>query len=408
MSHFYVVKHFCFSCPKKTYICTVFHVFLMAGIYIHIPFCKSRCIYCGFFSTTSLALRNDYVQAVCRELALRRDYLQGASVETIYFGGGTPSQLSLRQLAVLFDAIYNIYNVRAREITVECNPDDVGRTEGHENFLAGLRRLGVNRLSMGVQTFDDDRLRFLHRRHTAKQAVSAVTQAQSAGFDNISIDLMFGFPGQTLPSWRQDVDKALTLNVQHLSAYSLMYEEGTKLERMVADGELAEIADEQSHAMYEYLLDATAEKGFTHYEISNFAQPGCQSRHNSGYWHGVPYLGVGAGAHSFDGKVRQHNADDLLAYIRGGEKGLYPSEQEVLTPAEQYDEFVFTALRTRQGLNLQMLNQRFGTDFHDYCMKNAAEHIRAGRLVRENNSLRLSRNGLFVSNDIMSDLMWAE
>ena len=380
----------------------------MAGIYLHIPFCKSRCVYCGFFSSTSLTLCNDYVQAVCRELDLRRDYLQDAPIDTIYLGGGTPSILTLRQLSTLFDTIYNIYNVRAREITVECNPDDVSHIGESEAFLDGLRRLGVNRLSIGVQTFDDARLRFLHRRHTANQAFTAVALAQSAGFDNVSIDLMFGFPGQSLDSWRQDVDKAMAINVQHLSAYSLMYEEGTMLERMLSRGELVEVPDELSLAMYEYLLDAAAERGLEHYEISNFALPGYQSLHNSGYWRGVPYLGVGAGAHSFDGKTRQSNAKDLLAYIRGGEKGAFPTEQEVLTPSEQYDEFVFTALRTREGMDLQTLYSRFGSALYGYCLSCAGKHIEAGRLVYENNRLRLSRSGLFVSNDIMSDLMCVE
>ena len=374
----------------------------MAGIYIHIPFCKSRCIYCGFFSTTSLALRDDYVRAVCQELQLRRDELAGQCVETIYFGGGTPSQLSLHHISQILETIYNIYNVRVREVTLECNPDDANEC------LQQLRTLGVNRLSMGVQTFDEARLRFLHRRHTATQAVDAVRMAQKTGFNNISIDLMFGFPKQTLAEWKQDVNTALSLGVQHLSAYSLMYEEGTLLERLMSQGEVEELDEETSLAMYEYLLDATAAAGFEQYEISNFAQPGMQSLHNSAYWHGIPYLGIGAGAHSYDGQTRQFCPDSLADYLEGIRQGVVPLQQEVLTTTERYDEFVFTALRTRCGLDMAELNRRFGQTLYDYCLKNAQNHIEQGRLHYVAGRLRLSRKGLFVSNDIMSDLMWTD
>lgn len=372
----------------------------MAGIYIHVPFCKSRCIYCGFFSTTQLSLRDEYTRAVCRELELRKDYLQGQPIETIYFGGGTPSQLPLQHIERMLNTIYNIYNVRAREITVECNPDDA------EKLVKGLHTLGINRLSMGIQTFNDERLQFLHRRHTAAQAAEAVQQAQTAGFDNISIDLMFGFPSQTLDEWKQDVNKAASLGIQHLSAYSLMYEEGTPLEQMLSRGDITETDDEHSLAMYEYLLDATAEAGFEHYEISNFALPGKRSLHNSSYWHGIPYLGIGAGAHSFDGETRQFNPNFLSDYINGVQQGNIPFEKESLNEAEKYNEFVFTALRTREGMNTTELARRFGKTFHDYCLKNAQQHIYHKTLVLENGQLHLSRGGLFISNDILSDLMW--
>ena len=372
----------------------------MAGIYIHVPFCKSRCIYCGFFSTTQLSLRDEYTRAVCRELELRKDYLQGQPIETIYFGGGTPSQLPLQHIERMLNTIYNIYNVRAREITVECNPDDAGK------LVKGLHTLGINRLSMGIQTFNDERLQFLHRRHTAAQAAEAVQQAQTAGFDNISIDLMFGFPSQTLDEWKQDVNKAASLGIQHLSAYSLMYEEGTPLEQMLSRGDITETDDEHSLAMYEYLLDATAEAGFEHYEISNFALPGKRSLHNSSYWHGIPYLGIGAGAHSFDGETRQFNPNSLSDYINGVQQGNIPFEKESLNEAEKYNEFVFTALRTREGMNTTELARRFGKTFHDYCLKNAQQHICHKTLVLENGQLHLARGGLFISNDILSDLMW--
>ena len=230
----------------------------MAGIYLHIPFCKSRCIYCGFFSTTSLQKRHDYVDAVVEELCQRRSFLANQPIDTIYFGGGTPSQLPPEELERMLDAIRYIYNVReGAEVTLEGNPDDLTPT-----FLQRLRQMGVNRLSMGVQSFDDTRLRFLRRRHTDAQAMQAVRDAQAAGFTNISIDLMFGFPGQTLDQWKQDVQTALSLQVQHLSAYSLMYEEGTLLERMLTAGEIEEVDDEVSLQMYEYLMEAIEAAGY--------------------------------------------------------------------------------------------------------------------------------------------------
>lgn len=371
----------------------------MAGIYVHIPFCKSRCIYCGFFSTTSLEMRHDYVSAVVDELARRRDFLQGEDVCTIYLGGGTPSQLPIEEIERMMTAIYNIYNVReGAEVTLEGNPDDLT-----PDYLADLKRVGINRLSMGVQTFDDARLHFLRRRHSAQQAIQAVRDAQEAQFDNISIDLMFGFPSQTLDAWKQDVQTALSLQVQHLSAYSLMYEEGTRLEQMLQRGEVAEIDEETSLQMYEYLMDALADAGYRHYEISNFALPGKESRHNASYWHGIPYLGVGAGAHSFDTQHRYHNMESLKDYLSGA-----PMVMEHLTQEERYDEHVFTGLRTAEGIRLGDIETLFGTAMKDYCLSNAQPHIHAGRLRFEHGVLCLTRKGIFVSNDIMSDLMWME
>ncbi|MBR1519616.1 MAG: radical SAM family heme chaperone HemW [Bacteroidaceae bacterium] len=371
----------------------------MAGIYIHIPFCKSRCIYCGFFSTTSLEQRRRYVDALLRELTLRQDFLASTPVETIYFGGGTPSQLPLDEIERILCHLHNIYNVREdAEVTLEGNPDDLTSP-----YLQSLRCLGINRLSMGIQTFDDERLRFLRRRHTAAQALRAVKDAQSAGFDNISVDLMFGFPHQTLAAWQDDVQQALSLQVQHISAYSLMYEEGTPLGRMLDRGDVTEVDDEVSLSMYHYLIDALAAAGYEHYELSNFALPHHRSRHNSSYWHGVPYLGVGAGAHSFDGLQRSFNVESLSDYLAGTEP-----VTEHLTFNERYDEFVFTGLRTSDGIHLSELEQKFGTVHKRYCLQNARRHLDAGRLLLDGDVLKLSRQGLFVSNDVMSDLMWVE
>lgn len=372
----------------------------MAGIYVHIPFCKSRCIYCGFFSTTQLSERKRYVDTLCSELMRRKDFLRGQTVETIYLGGGTPSLIDAEDVERLLHHIYNIYNVCDKaEITLEANPDDL--TPDHLNTLHAT---GINRLSIGVQTFSDTRLQLLRRRHNARQALAAVDNAQQAGFSNISIDLMFGFPSQTPSEWEHDVRQALSLGVQHLSAYSLMYEEGTKLSHMLDTGEVDEVDEEVSLQMYEHLIDATAQAGFEHYEISNFALPGMQSRHNSSYWHGIPYLGIGAGAHSYDGHNRSHNPTSLATYLAGTSS----PQVEHLTDNERYDEYVFTALRTSAGIDLTDLAHKFGHTLMDYCLTNASPHIAAGRLIHLGNTLRLTRQGLFVSNDIMSDLMRVE
>lgn len=373
----------------------------MAGIYVHIPFCKSRCIYCGFFSTTSLEKRDVYVDAVCAEIKSRKDYLKGEDVETIYFGGGTPSMLSPRQIGKILSAIYNIYKVRANaEITIECNPDDLT-----SEFLADIHQLGFNRLSVGIQTFNDRILCFLHRRHSALQAVAAMHDAVDAGFHNISVDLMFGFPGQTIDEWKDDVNKALKLPVQHISAYSLMYDEGTMLTSMLNRGLVNEIDDTLSLEMYKYLVETLKSAGFDHYEISNFSRPGFSSRHNSSYWHSIPYLGVGAGAHSYDGDSRQYNVESLNRYIAGAEP-----IKENLTLDEKYNEFVFTGLRTSDGISLDELLNKFGSGYYEYCISNARKHLTSDRMTSSSTSggdniLRLSPSGIYISNDIISDLM---
>lgn len=364
----------------------------MSGIYVHIPFCKSRCIYCGFYSTTGLSLQQRYVDALCREYHLRHNYI-ALPPTTIYIGGGTPSVLSESQLEQLFTTLGS-----AEEVTLECNPDDVT-----EEFAALLRRLPVNRVSMGAQTFSDERLRFLGRRHNAEQVAQAVDRLRRVGISNISIDLIYGFPNQTLSEWEADIDRALSLHVEHLSAYALSYEEGTRLFRMMEQGIVSPIDDELSRSMYYTLLDRTAAAGFEHYEISNFALPGHRSRHNSSYWNQTPYLGLGAAAHSFDGKSRQWNVADVGKYIKGAESGNLTFEVEQIDETTRYNEQVMTALRTCDGLDLQLLTfpQR------SYCLGMADRYLNSGLLAhdKEKDRLRLTRDGLFVSDMVIADLM---
>jgi len=381
----------------------------MAGIYIHIPFCRSRCIYCGFYSTTSLELRQRYVDALCREMEIRsqRSEVRGENIETIYLGGGTPSQLTFDQLRQLFIYINKVYPLPSKpgeaedrpEITIEVNPDDVT-----VEFAAVLQQLPVNRVSMGIQTFDDQRLRFLRRRHTARQAIEAVSILRAAGIRNISIDLMYGFPGESLADWEADIDTALALNVEHLSAYCLMIEEGTPLHRMLKQHTGDEETERQ---MYEVLIDRLTTADYEHYEISNFARPGFRSRHNSSYWNGTPYIGLGAAAHSYDIRSRSWNVADIRQYIEGMERCERIFEEELLDDDTRYNDIVTVALRTREGINLNALSEKY----RNYCIKNARRYLDDGLLELTSplspvtSHLRLTRRGLFVSDMVMSNLM---
>ena len=368
----------------------------MAGLYIHIPFCASRCIYCGFYSTTLARLRPLYVEALLKELHLRRDYIS-APWHTIYIGGGTPSQLSPELLQRLFSGIDCS---AATEVTMECNPDDITL-----DYAEALAAMPVNRVSMGVQTFSDDRLRFLHRRHTAGEVETAVGRLRSVGIGNISIDLMFGFPGETMDDWRSDMERAIALDVEHISAYSLTYEEGTKLFRMREEYGVKEVDEEVSRDMYYALCDRLGSAGYEHYELSNFARPGFRSRHNSGYWKERPYMGIGAAAHSYDIRSRQWNVADVERYIEAIEHDTVPSEMETLDLDTRYNDTVMLSLRTAEGIDLAKLERDFGAMRLDYCLANAAPYVADGLLCRDGHRLRLTRNGLFVSDMVMADLM---
>lgn len=372
----------------------------MAGLYIHIPFCARRCIYCAFYSTTLLEYRQRYVEAICQEIRRRKEEGRSKTIDTIYLGGGTPSQLTGEQLRQLFEAIYIYYKVAENaEITIECNPDDIS-----EEFASMLPQLGINRVSMGAQTFDNKRLHFLHRRHTAEQVPFAVKRLRKAGIQNISIDLMYGFPNETLDDWEHDIDAALRLGVEHLSAYCLSIEEGTPLWKWkIENGEL-KMDEEMERQMYERLIDKLTDAGYEHYEISNFAKPGFRSRHNSNYWRDVPYIGIGAAAHSYDGQYRSWNVSDIHQYMDVIERGEIPSEREVLDDNTHYNDRITVALRTREGLDLNSLT----TTYRQYITEQARPYIVNNLLRIQDNHLILTRKGLFVSDMVMSDLMMVD
>ncbi len=371
------------------------------GLYVHVPFCRSRCIYCDFYSTThGQAWREAYIKALCREMALRRGEALGAPLRTIYIGGGTPSCSGGEAVGRILEAVRRNFVVSPdAEITVEANPDDVS-----VQFCRTLAAAEVNRVSLGVQTFSDEALQFLRRRHTGRQAREAVTLLAAEGFGNLSLDLIYGLPGQALADWEADVATALSLPLTHLSAYALMYEPGTRLTMLREAGEIVEADEELSLGMFTHLIEATAAAGLEHYEISNFARRGCASRHNSAYWSGLPYIGLGPGAHSYDGRAtRRSNAADLKAYVEAAAD--VPHALEHLSEEELCDERVFTSLRTREGLDLAALERDFGAARLAEIRKAARRHLAGGLLEEAQGRLRLTRRGIFLSNLVMSDLM---
>ena len=372
----------------------------MASLYIHIPFCASRCIYCGFYSTTNTSQwQSQYIDAVLHELKIYvgRNIFPTEEWKTIYFGGGTPSTLPIELLQHLVEGISTVIDTsQVAEWTMECNPDDVTPA-----LAAWIRQSPINRVSMGLQTFDDQRLKMLHRRHTAQQAIDAYYLLRHNAISNISLDLMLGFPGQTLAQWQTDLDTILPLAPEHISAYSLMYEEGTALYQQLKQGIVQEISEETSVAMYETLIDTLSAAGYDHYEISNFAIPNHRSQHNSAYWQQVNYLGLGAAAHSYDGKHRWWNISNLKEYIDNISKGITPAEAEDIDEVTRYNDIITTALRTREGIPLDALQPQH----RQYLIKEAENHLKAGNLSLSNNHLHLTRKAILICDYIMTDLI---
>lgn len=376
----------------------------MAGIYLHIPFCKHRCIYCDFFSTTRNEEKSRYVQALCKELELRKDYLNKEEIETIYLGGGTPSQLSPAELKTIFTTIYNIYKVREdAEITLEVNPDDITT-----DYVHNLRILPINRISMGIQTFHEDTLKLLHRRHTAHQAIEAYNLLREADFQNISIDLMYGLPGETLQQWESDIKQAIELHPEHISAYHLIYEEGTALWKLHEQHLVSEADEDLSLSMFKTLIKLLTDAGYQHYEISNFCLPRLHSQHNSSYWTEKKYMGCGPSAHSYNGISRQWNIASLDTYLNGITRNEPIYEIEELDVYTRYNDFIITRLRTCWGVPLFQLHLTYGEELFNYCLRMAKPHLERGTLTKENDILRLTTKGIFISDNIMSDLLWVE
>lgn len=361
----------------------------MAGIYIHIPFCKSRCRYCDFFSTTHLQKQAQYVEALLAEWQIRQ-HEATEPIHTIYIGGGTPSTLDNAALDRILQAILSTCpDSRPHEITIEANPGDITLEKAQ-----AWRAMGINRLSIGIQSFDDQLLTLIGRRHTSEQARQAVAYAQAAGFDNISIDLMYALPDQTMQQWQNDVAQALQLGVQHISTYGLMYEDGTVLTTLLEHGVIEAVDEDLEMQMYDYLVGRLTANGFLHYEVSNFALENRHSRHNSSYWNDTPYLGLGAGAHSYNGQQRQWNIADLDAYIEQAMAHNLRPEIETLTPEQHHTEQVMLGLRTSQGVAKDHIN-----------LSKALPYLQQGLLVENGNRIVATTQGYHILNRIIEDLI---
>lgn len=375
----------------------------MAGIYVHIPFCKSKCIYCDFYSVSARHdLMDCYVQSICKEADLRKDELRNEAVKTVYIGGGTPSLLSHEQLILLVDGLRKIFDLSCvEEFTIEVNPDDVSA-----ELVRLYVKLGINRVSMGVQSFVDDELRFLNRRHDSAQAVKAYRLITDGGIDNVSIDLIYGIPGQTLQSWNNSVLKALQLMPKHISCYNLSYEDGTNIYRMLEKGVIREVGDEECVAMYESMTDMLGRHGYEHYEISNFALPAYYSRHNSSYWDKSCYLGLGASAHSYVGGVRFYNPNNIKSYVADISSGKVVAVAEAESKSEQYNEEVMIRLRTSRGVDASILGMTYGEPYHGYFLNAVQEFVDSGLVENKGSVYRLSRRGIMLSDMVIRELMY--
>ena len=347
-------------------------------------------------------MQEKYVNALCRELIERKEYLTGETIETIYLGGGTPSTLTIAQLQRICSTVYATYRISENpEVTIECNPDDLT-----EEFLSVLRTMPFNRISMGIQSFNDIQLKRLGRRHNAEKARQAVNNARKAGFSNISIDLMFALPGSTAEEWQNDLESAIELKPDHISAYNLMYEEGTPLYHALQRGDFRELSEEENVKQFEMLIENIKKAGYRHYEISNFAMPGKESRHNSSYWNGTPYLGCGAAAHSYNGTSRQWNIADIKEYIKGIENGEHNCEIEHLSEEERYNDTILTRLRTANGIPLEWMKERFSARLNAYMLRAAGKEIALGNLKEENGHLSLTEKGIFISDAVIRELIY--
>lgn len=373
----------------------------MAGIYIHIPFCKQACHYCDFHFSTSLKYRDEMVQALVKEIALQKHYLNGETIHTIYFGGGTPSLLNASEIDQIIDIISSLHSVAAdAEITLEANPDDL-----HREAVQALRRTPVNRFSIGIQSFFDDDLQWMNRAHRANEAEASVKRAQDAGFENITADLIYGYPLLTDTKWKHNIDTMLTLEIPHVSAYSLTVEPRTALAKFIKTKKQPPVSDRQSAEQFVLLMDTLQQKGFEHYEISNFARPGHYSRHNTNYWRGVKYLGIGPSAHSFNGDTRQWNIANNAKYLAGIADGNIPAEAETLTEDNRLNEYIMTSLRTMWGLDLQKL-ESIAAGTKPILLKEANAFVEKGWLLRNGNTLTLTQEGKLYADHVAGELFF--
>lgn len=372
----------------------------MAGIYIHIPYCRQKCHYCNFFSLATGRHREIFPQALISEAISRREYLEGEKVQTIYFGGGTPSLLGPEVIGEIISRLSELFDLDAdAEITLEANPDDLD-----EAYLKQLAKTRVNRLSIGIQSFRDEDLHYLNRVHGGQDAMQSVQRAKEAGFHNLTVDLIYGIPTLSHEAWNQNLDKFFALELAHLSAYALTVEPKTALDHLISKRKLTPVDEVQTATQFEILLNRMEKEGFVHYEISNFAKPGHYSRHNSLYWLGGHYLGLGPSAHSFNGRTRQWNVARLDQYVSGSATEGVVQEKEVLTMTQRYNEYVMTSLRTSWGTDLEHISSVFGAGMAEFCIKSVQPFIHQGKIVQNGNRLFLTAKGKLFADGIAASL----
>jgi oxygen-independent coproporphyrinogen III oxidase len=372
----------------------------MAGIYIHIPFCKKACHYCDFHFSTQLSVKEKLVKAIVREIEIQKEYLEGEEIKTIYFGGGTPSILSSIEIYSILSCIQSNFSIDANaEVTLEANPDDLSKER-----LFELRAIGINRLSIGIQSFDDEVLRFLNRAHSTSKAIKSIEDARHVGFTNISLDLIYSIPNQSLANWLKNIGVAVSLLPEHISAYSLTIEEKTVFGNWLKMGKLVAVEEDPSAKQFEVLMETLESHGFEQYEISNFCKPGYKSKHNSSYWDQQNYLGVGPSAHSFNGSSRQFNVRNNSVYIESIEKNKVPFEKEILTRENKINEYIMTNIRTSKGIAGEYLKNNFRFDFGD-VFKNKIESLQNQKLITELDGQHiLTKKGKLVADQIALDL----
>ena len=373
----------------------------MAGIYIHIPFCKKLCSYCDFYHVITQSDTKPFIDALVKEAAVRKEYIGNEIINTIYLGGGTPSVLEAEEIGAIIENITKIYTVSENcEVTIEMNPDDVTR-----EYLLEIKKTLINRISLGIQSWRDSDLKLLNRRHDAGQAAYALEETMKSGFKNVTIDLIYGIPGLTLNDWSSNLDKSFSYGIKHLSAYHLTIEPKTVFSKMKEKGLLFEIDEEESNAQFNILIDKAESAGFVQYEISNFGKPGYFSLHNSNYWKQVKYIGLGPSAHSFNGYSRQWNIRDVKKYIKSVNSGSVFYEKEELDKKTRFNEYIMTTLRTMWGIDLDYVEKIFDKEGYDYILNIAGKFISYGMLKQENKTLVLTNQGKMISDNVISELM---
>jgi oxygen-independent coproporphyrinogen-3 oxidase len=371
----------------------------MSGIYIHIPFCKQACFYCDFHFSTSLKKKEDMISSLVKEIGIRNGELQNSIIETIYFGGGTPSVLSVDEIQTIIDAVYQNHTVVEKpEITLEANPDDLS-----EEKIIELSKSPINRLSIGVQSFYQKDLKLMNRAHNSEEAKNCLSFA-TRYFDNISVDLIYGIPDCSNEEWRTNIQTALSFGIPHISSYALTVEPKTALETLIAKGKIKNVDEEKAQEQFYILIEELAKANFVHYELSNFGKEGFFSQNNSSYWLGKPYLGIGPSAHSFNGKERSWNVKNNTKYIKAIQENTLPIERETLTEMDGYNEYIMTGLRTIWGVSFDKVNNDFGENYKNYLEKQSQKYIKQELLYIENGILKTTQKGKFLSDGIASDL----